>query len=201
MSDINAQLVREFLEFNRFYVLPHWHRVEMESYAEGGMLLFAERSEGTASMPVSDFILRPDDFRALERIVVDVRAWHGERFYPSLIEKTPVLGRLGESWVREDIDRVFNGKPWKSVLVVSEFSSNPDLRRRASDLLRSMGLDHAVEFSALLAGLAEYVDMWGNYGPSHTLQTIRLLKRYGMLRGQQQEFFFPHMRPGERGGE
>jgi len=201
MTDINAQLVREFLEFNRFYVLPYWRWAELDSHTEGGILLFAERVDSPVTAPPPGFILRPEDFAALDRIVVDVRAWHGDRFYPSLIEKNPILGRLGENWARETVDRVFDGKSWKSILVVSEFSSNPDLRGRAAELLRAMGLDHAAEFSTLLAGLADAVDMWGNYGPSQTLQTIRLLKRYGLLRHQQMEFPFPVIRPGERSCE
>jgi len=200
MTDINAQLVREFLEFNRFYVLPYWRWAEIDSHTDGGILLFAERIDQPIPVQPPDFILRPEDFAALDRIVIDVRAWHGERFYPSLVEKSPVLGRLGEAWTRDAVDRVFDGKPWKAVLVVSEFSPNPDLRRRASELLRAMGLDHAAEFSALLAGLADAVDMWGNYGPSQTLQTIRLFRRYGLLRNQQMEFPFP-VRPAERADE
>lgn len=201
MTDINAQLVREFLEFNRYYVLPYWRWAELDTHTEGGMLLFAERVDQPAPVPPPGFILRPEDFSALDRIVVDVRAWHGDRFYPSLIEKSPILGRLGEGWIREAVDRVFEGKPWKSILIVSEFSSNPDLRGRAAELLRAMGLDHAAECSAMLAGLVEAVDMWGNYGPSQTLQTIRLLKRYGLLRHQQLEFPFPVIRPGARHNE
>ncbi|HPA40590.1 MAG TPA: hypothetical protein PKV69_01160, partial [Candidatus Hydrogenedentes bacterium] len=53
------------------------------------------------------------------------------------------------------------------------------------------GMDHVAEFPMILGEILNRLSVQGNYAPSQTLQTMRLLKRYHFIRRQQMEFLFP----------
>jgi hypothetical protein len=76
------------------------------------------------------------------------------------------------------------------VLVVSELPVSTEPRNRALDLLAGLGIGHVLEFPVLLGDMVERIHAHGNYAPSQTLQTMRLLKRYHLIRRQQLEFRF-----------
>jgi hypothetical protein len=190
MSDLNMQLVREFFELNRFYVLPHWRCEDVSPSTESASLLFVERAQ-TESGLEPEFLLRPMDLGGIRRAVVEVRAWHADRIYPSTIEGSPVLGHVASQEIRELGEAVFGVPEFKTILVVSEFSAAPAVRARALQMLQDFGIGHVLEFPTLLGDLLDGVSVNGNYAPSQTLQTLRLMKRYGFVRRQQMELFFP----------
>ncbi len=184
------QIVREFFEFHLFHVLTHWHHEALLSRGtEVGSLLFIERNH---TYPVSEptFLLSPDSIDNINRAVVDVRAWHTDRFYPSVIESSPVLSRVAGDEVRGLAETVFGTHSFKTILVVSELPNSPRQRERSLELLREMGVGYVLEFPTLLQDVLNRVHPHGNYAPSHTLQTIRLLKRYNFTSRQQLEFPF-----------
>lgn len=190
MSEINIQLVREFFELNQFSVLTHWpHQDDRGRGGEGGSLLFVERL-GAESADAAPFLLYGSDLRFLKRAVVEVRAWHADKFYPSVIESSPILAHVASSEVAALAQDIFNGETFASILVISELPATATPRARALQLLEGLGIGHTLEFGTLLAALAWQLNSQGNYAPSQTLQTLRLLKRYNLLRRQQLEFPF-----------
>lgn len=190
MNEINTQLVREFFELNRFGVLTQWpHLADGFKSHEGGSLLFAEKLGGeTGGDP--PFLLRGEDAALLHRAVVEVRAWHADKFYPSVIESSPILAHIASDEVADLARDVFGGAVYSSVLVISELPASPARRARSLQLLEALPVGHVLEFSTLLAALARLLSSHGNYAPSQTLQTLRLLKRYNLVRRQQLEFPF-----------
>jgi len=190
MSDLNMQLVREFFELNRFYVLPHWQCEEVSHSSDNTSLLFVERTSTEAGVE-PEFLLRPADLPGIRRAVVEVRAWHADRVYPSTIDGNAVLGHVASREIGELAETVFGASDFKTILVVSEFSSAPEVRTRALKMLQDFGISHVIEFPTILGDLLDGVSVNGNYAPSQTLQTLRLLKRYGFARRQQMELFFP----------
>jgi len=70
MSDLNMQLVREFFELNRFYVLPHWRCEDVSHSSENTSLLFVERAHTEAGVE-PEFLLRPADLSGIRRAVVE----------------------------------------------------------------------------------------------------------------------------------
>lgn len=191
MSEINTQLVREYFELSRFSVLTHWrHADERGRGSESGSLLFVEqvRSEGSDTPP---FLLQDSSVTAIHRAVVEVRAWHADKFYPSVIESSPILAHVASDEVSGLARDIFGGRNFSTVLVVSELPASSGPRGRSLELLRGLGIGHILEFATLLAALATRLRRDGNYAPSQTLQTLRLLKRYDLLRRQQLEFAFP----------
>jgi len=188
MDDVNLQLVREFFELNVFRVLTNWHQDPRTLRGgERSGQLFVENASRTPAreLPV---VLGESDISGIEQAVVEVRAWHADRFYPSVIEANPILSQF----VSEDslalARDVFTDLPFTTVLVVSELPVTLEQRNRSVDLLRTAGIAHILEFPVILRTLLNKVSINGSYAASSTLQTLRLLKRYKLVRNQQMEF-------------
>lgn len=190
MGDINLQLVREFFELNQFQVLTNWQQSSLLQRAgeHHGQLFVRNTDTGTPrDLP---YALQPGDVGAVVRAVVDVRAWHGDRFYPSVIEANPVLHQFVSPESLLLASDVFHHEPFTTVLVVSELPASAELRQRSLRLLEEMGIEHVIEFPLILRDMINRVDANGNYLSSDTLQTLRLLKRYKLVRNRQMEFTF-----------
>ncbi|HNR35914.1 MAG TPA: hypothetical protein PKO36_12090 [Candidatus Hydrogenedentes bacterium] len=193
MSDISVQLVRDFFEVNAFHVMTYWqHDTTRARGLEPGLQLFVENTAPLQeSARTGDFILRMGDVSSLPRAVVEVRAWHADRFYASVIEANPVLFEVAQEASLERARQIFGCVDVPSILVISELPASFEPRQRAIALLQQGGLSHVIEFATILQELVERINAYVSYSPSHTLQTLRLLKRYGLIRRQQMEFAFP----------
>lgn len=199
MSDVNLQLVREFFELNLFYVLTHWQqgiaglrtgaRDERPRAADAGQSLFVENMQHVPDLFETEFVLHGEDVRAIRRAIVEVRAWHADRFYASVVEANPVLTQFVSRESLGFAGQLFGTSDFATILVISELPASPEPRQRALELLRETGIGHVLEFSAILRTILTLISAHGNYA-SATLQTMRLLKRYGFIRRQQLEFPF-----------
>jgi hypothetical protein len=195
MSDLNLQLVREYFELNQFQVLTHWPQESgTPGRIETGPLLFAEHINPDMRED-REFVLHPDEVQHLHRVVIDVRAWHADRFYPSVVENNPVLGNVARRDSRLLAQTIFGNPEFTTLLVISELPASPEPRIRAVECLRDLGLGHVLEFPTMLQHMLSLVSPQGSYAPSQTLQTLRLLKRYHFIRRQQLEFSFPTALP------
>ena len=190
MSDLNLQIVREFFELNLFHVLTYWQHENLPRLSDASLLLFAEQSAPAPQRAV-DFVLGPDDISSIGRAVVEVRAWHADRFYPSVIESNPVLGHVAGAETQALAQLVFNSTEFRTLLVVSALPASTGPRERSVQLLKDLDIDHVIEFPTILQQILERISAHGDYTPSQTLQTMRLLKRYNLIRRQQLEFAFP----------
>lgn len=190
MSDVNVQLVREFFELNSFRVMTLWQHDSGARGAEHGLRLFVENVS-----PVADrepgLVLRVGDAVGLHRALVEVRAWHADRLYASLIESNPVLFEVAGAEAREHARGLFGADDFKTILVVSELPTSPEAQARSLAAFQNAGIDHLIEFPTVLHEILDRLNPSVSYAPSLTLQTLRLLKRYGLVRRQQLEFPFP----------
>ena len=188
------QFVREFFELNLFRVLTHWQHEDIPRVSDFSSLLFVE-SGAPPTTGEADFVLRPRELPRIRRAVVEVRAWHADRFYASVIESSPILGHVAFERTRELAQSVLGSPDFATILVISELPSSPNPRARSIDLLRELGIDHVLEFTTVLGDTLHRLSPHGNYAPSQTLQTMRLLKRYSFIVNQQMEFAFPMSDP------
>jgi len=195
--DVNLQLVREFFELNGFSVLTNWQQSfwrERANVGEGlpetGTQLFVDNTHPVV-MGDLPTVLGAADVSGIDRAVVHVRAWHADRFYPSVIESSPVLQNFRNDRVLAVARHVFMDQPYATVLVISELPVTMDQRQRSLSLLQDAGIDCLIEFPVLLRSVLDRIGVDGNYAASPTLQTLRLLKRYRFIRNQQLEFSFP----------
>ena len=194
MSDLNVQFVREFFELHLFQVLTYWqHEMPAPGLpvlpSDSAQQLFVENTRHDPARP-AEFLLDARQLAAIGRAVVEVRAWHGDRFYTSVIEGNPVLGHVASDESRALAERMLGTREFATILVISELPASVDARERSLRLLRELNVDHVMEFPAILEGLLAKVDAYAHYAPSATLQTLRLIKRYNLVRLQQLEFAF-----------
>ena len=197
MSDATVQIVREFFEFNGFHVMTHWqHDTARSRGSEHGIQLYVENTAAVIERTL-DLVLRVGDIPAVSRALVEVRGWHTERFYASVIESNPVLLEVAGEAARARARQVFGVPNVKSILVISELPALSEPRQRAIDVLREGGVDHVIEFPTILHEIIDKLNAHVSYAPSQTLQTIRLLKRYDFIRRQQLEFPFSAEGPSE----
>lgn len=191
MTDVNLQLVREFFELNVFRVLTNWQQEPWRNSAsEASPQLFVENARPVIGRELP-FVLGRPDIPGIERAVVHVRAWHTDRFYPSVIESSPVLSRFEAEEATVLAGHVFAEQPYLTILVISGLPVAAQLRARSIELLQEAGVDHVIEFPTVLRDLLEHVNVDSTYGASPTLQTLRLLKRYKFIRDQQLELSLP----------
>jgi len=186
------QLTREFFELQLFHVLTFWQHEDAARRApEAASLLFVEHAHPDPARETG-FLLRAGETTQVERAVVAVRAWHADRFYPSVIESSGVLAQVASEETRSLATEIFGRPDFKTILVISALPTSAVPRERSLHLFQAMGIDHLLEFSTVLHEILVRISAGGNYAPSQSLQTLRLLKRYGFIRRQQLEFFFPH---------
>jgi len=191
MSDVNVQLVREFFELSGFRVMTYWqHDTVRPRGADHGLQLFVENgTPAPAAQP--EFVLQASDVAGVTRALVEVRAWHADRFYASLVEANPVLFEVASDESLARAKQVFASPDLATILVISELPASPEPRQRAVALLQDAGIGHIIEFPTILQAILDRISAAVSYAPSHTLQTLRLLKRYDLIRRQQLEFGFP----------
>lgn len=190
MSNVDLQIVREFFELNLFRVLTYWRQGQDLPYAgETGGQLFVEN---VRPGPATDLglVLFAADLPAIHRAVVEVRPWHTERLYPSVIEASPSLGQFVADEALAPAQEVFGGAPFSRILAISALPATPEQRARSIQLLKGRGIGHVIEFSTVLQDMLQKVSVHGG-ATSCTLHLLRLLKRYQLVRYQQMEFPFP----------
>jgi len=190
MSDVNIQLVREFFELNGFRVMTYWQHDHVKAHTvDHGLQLFVENTTAAPSRQ-ADFVLKSGDMASISRAIVEVRAWHADRLYASLIESNPVLFQVANEESQARARHVFDCDTFDVILAISELPASPEPRQRAVQLLQQSRIDHVIEFPMILQDLLEKISPNVSYAPSTTLQTLRLLKRYDFIRYQQLEFPF-----------
>ncbi len=188
MSLVNLQVVREFFELNLFHVLTPWKHDAATRTGDGAQLLVVNARPGR-SLPLGQLIY-PVDLPAIPRALVEIHAWHGDRLYPSTLEASPVLTQFAEPRRLGFAREIFNGEPFKTILVVSELPAALEPRTRVIQMLNESPVDHVLEFSSVLRDVLNKVNASEHYGGSVTLEMARVLKRYGLIQQDQMEFGF-----------
>lgn len=104
-----------------------------------------------------------------------------ERFTEALIKGTPRIFNFVRPEAIEQAKRVFSDADFRRILVVSALARTEQNRQGAIRLLKQGGIDHVVEFDTIVRFVVHQVEANKNYPDSEILQTIRLLKVYGIV--------------------
>lgn len=192
MSDTNTNLVREFLEANNFSVFTN-RKFQLQRAEPAGRYsidLMAKNlrySESSAHLPMR---LHAEHMQHIPNCILEVKGWHSYRFSPSLLASSPELFYFVSPKALEYARSVFGNASFRSVLVISEVPATEPVWSKMEGMLREQGVDHVIEFPTILSFLISYVEINCNYVESETLQLLRLLKRYGLVKGLQLELPF-----------
>ena len=195
MSAIDEGIVREYFEQAGFFVRQARKHVltARKGAAEEvlDLLVFNPAWQRGSRRP--DFFLFANELPLVHRAVISIKGWHAAgRFTPSTLRNQPEIFRFLEQSVLKEASRFFpneledpDGAGLLKILVLPGLPTAEPFRSQAVAMLKEKGVDAVISFRAMLLDLIDKVELNRNYGKSDTLQLIRVLKTYDLLRDPQ----------------
>ena len=191
MAGISETIVREFFELNEFVVRQYRKYVAATRGDDevDFLVLNPAPATGNGSLP---FLLESGDVKRVERALVVIKAWHTETFGPGVLTSTPELFRfLEKKSFQQALTAFGEGRPPLKIMVIPSLPHDAQLREKSLEFIRSKGIDAVISFRTILAEVLHQVEASRNYQKSDLLQTLWILKQYGLLREPQLELFKP----------
>lgn len=197
MSAIDEGIVREYFEQSGFLV-RQVRKYDVQARKKVGdeeidLVVYNPAYQRSERKP--DFFLFSNELAYIHRAIVVVKAWHSGRFTPTLLKSSPEIFRFLEENVLKEVSRLFpadvdaasgseNEAPTK-ILVLPSLPTAEPFRSQSLQLLKERGVDAIISFRAMLLDLIEKIEPNRSYGKSDTLQVIRILKNYDLLKEAQ----------------
>lgn len=194
MSAIDEGIVREYFEQNGFLVRQarKYQVSARRKHAEEeiDLVVFNPAWQRGARKP--DFFLFSNELQFVHKAVVAVKGWHTGVFSPTMLKSSPEIFSFLEKNVLEEAARFFPadtpddpGGTLTKVLVLPSLPTTEPFRSQSVELLKARGVDAIISFRAMLLDLLDKVEINQNYSKSDTLQVMRLLKKYDLLKDTQ----------------
>ncbi len=196
MSAIDEGIVREYFEQNGFLV-RQVRKYQVQARRKTGdeevdLLVYNPSYVRGSRRP--DFFLFSNELPYIQRAVVVVKGWHTDRFTPNMLKSNPELFRFLEENVLKEVSRYFPptadedpAGALTKILVLPSLPTAEPFRSQSVELLKARGVDAIISFRAMLLDLLDRVEVNQNYTKSDTLQVMRILKNYGLLRDPQMD--------------
>jgi hypothetical protein len=196
MSAIDEGIVREYFEQNGFLV-RQVRKYQVTARRKSGdeeidLLVYNPSWQG-ARKP--DFFLFSTELPFIQRAVVSVKPWHTNVFSPSILKSSPEIFRFLEENVLKQAKRSFPAPASETeteltkILVLPSLPTAEPFRSQSVELLKASGVDAIISFRAMLLDLLEKIEVNQNYSKSDTLQVMRILKNYDLLKDSQLDMF------------
>jgi hypothetical protein len=132
----------------------------------------------------------------VQKAVIAVKGWHTGVFTPTMLKSSPEIFSFLEQKVLKEAERFFPphaadeaGSPPTKVLVLPSLPTAEPFRSQSVELLKMRGVDAIISFRAMLLDLLEKIEINQNYTKSDTLQVMRILKNYDLLKDTQLDMF------------
>ncbi len=198
MSAIDEGIVREYFEQNGFLV-RQVRKYQVTARRKSGdeeidLLVYNPASERGARRP--DFFLFSTELPFIQRAVVSVKPWHTNVFSPGILKSSPEIFRFLEEKVLKEATRIFPATSTAEadagltkILVLPSLPTAEPFRSQSVELLKQNGVDAIISFRSMLLDLLEKIEVNQNYTKSDTLQVMRILKNYDLLKDAQLDMF------------
>jgi hypothetical protein len=194
MSAVDEGIVREYFEQNGFFV-RQGRKYQVQSRRKVGdeeidLIVFNPAWQRGTRKP--EFFLFPSELPYVQKAIVAVKGWHSGVFTPTMLKSSPEIFRFLEEKVLKQASRLFppdavddeGGIPTR-ILVLPSLPTAEPFRSQSVELLKARGVDAIVSFRAMMLDLLEKVETNQNYTKSDTLQVMRILKNYDLLKDPQ----------------
>lgn len=198
MSAIDEGIVREYFEQNGFLVRQarKYQVVARRKAAEEeiDLIVFNPGWQRGARKP--DFFLFSNELPYVHKAVVAVKGWHTGVFTPNMLKSSPEIFSFLQQNVLKEAARFFppgeggeSGEPdaLTKILVLPSLPTAEPFRSQSVELLKQHGVDAIVSFRAMLLDLLEKIEINQNYSKSDTLQVMRILKNYDLVKDTQMD--------------
>lgn len=194
MSAIDEGIVREFFEQNGFLVRQvrkyQVHSRKKNDDEEIDLIVY--NPTWARDSRRADFFLFSNELPYLHRAVVAIKPWHSGVFTPNMLRSSPEIFRFLADNVIKEVSRLFaqdveaaEDGGLAKILVLPGLPTQEPYRSQSVELLKERGVDGIISFRAMLLDLIEKVEVNRNYRKSDTLQVIRILKNYELLKDAQ----------------
>jgi hypothetical protein len=207
MSAIDEGIVREYFEQNGFLVRqPRKYQVQARRKTgdeEVDLVVFNPTWQRGARKP--GFFLFSNELPFVRQAVVAVKGWHTGVFTPTMLKSSPEIFGFLEEKVLKDISRLFPASEegaaggFTKILVLPSLPTAEPFRTQSVEMLKEHGVDAIISFRAMLLDLLDKVEINQSYTKSDTLQVMRILKNYDLLKDTQLDLLTE--RPAPRRGK
>jgi hypothetical protein len=193
MSAIDEGIVREYFEQNGFLVRQA-RKYQVNARRKVGeeeidLMVLNPAWQRGARKP--DFFLFSSELPYVQKAVVAVKGWHTGVFTPQMLKSSPEIFRFLEENVLKEATRLFppaaadESAELTKILVLPSLPVAEPFRSQSVELLKARGIDAIISFRAMLLDLLEKIEINQNYTKSDTLQVMRILKNYDLLKDAQ----------------
>ncbi len=198
MSAIDEGIVREYFEQNGFLVRQA-RKYQVSARRKTGeeeidLVVFNPAWRRGSRKP--DFFLFSNELAFVHKAIVAVKGWHTGVFTPATLKSSPEIFRFLEENVLKEISRYFpaespeeGGGELTKILVLPSLPTAEPFRTQSVELLKAHGIDAIISFRAMLIDILEKIEINQNYSKSDTLQVMRILKNYDLLKDAQLDMF------------
>ncbi len=198
MSAIDEGIVREYFEQNGFLVRQA-RKYQVQSrrkIAEEEIDLMVLNPAWQRGSRKPDFFLFSNELPFVQRAIVAVKGWHTGVFTPNMMKSSPEIFSFLQQNVLKEAARFFPsdsadpggdaaGGTLTKILVLPSLPTAEPFRSQSVELLKQHGVDAIISFRAMLLDLLDKIEINQNYSKSDTLQVMRLLKNYDLLKDTQ----------------
>jgi len=204
MAAIDEGIVREYFEQNGFFVRQmRKHAVQARrKTGDEEIDLVVYNPSWSRDRRKPDFFLFATELPYLHRAVVSVKPWHTDVFTPGTLRSSPELFRFLEDKVLREAVKFFppeetavkgasgaiTAGELTKILVLPALPTQEPFRTQSVELLKARGVDCIISFRAMLIDLIDKVEVNRHYRKSDTLEVIRILKNYDLMRDSQLDF-------------
>lgn len=197
MSAIDEGIVREYFEQNGFLV-RQVRKYQVQARRKTGdeevdLVVYNPAYKRNSRRP--DFFLFASELAYVHRAIVVVKGWHTGKFTPNMLKSSPEIFRFLEENVLKEVTRFFpvdaeepgNAPDVTKILVLPSLPTAEPFRSQSVAMLKEHGIDAIISFRSMLLDIIERVEINKSYGKSDTLQVIRILKNYDLLKDAQMD--------------
>ena len=208
MSAIDEGIVREYFEQNGFLV-RQGRKYQVTARPKSGdeeidLIVYNPAWERGVRKP--DFFLFSSELPFIHRAVVSVKPWHTNVFSPAMLKSSPEIFRFLEESVQKRAKQFFPTDTAEEIaetgltkiLVLPSLPTAEPFRSQSVDLLKGAGVDAIISFRSMLLDVLEKIEPNQNYTKSDTLQVMRILKNYDLLKDAQLDIFPERAAPVRR---
>ena len=197
MSAIDEGIVREYFEQNGFLVRQA-RKYQVSARRKTGdeeidLVVYNPAWRRGSRRP--DFFLFSSELALVHKAIVAVKGWHTGVFTPATLKSSPEIFRFLEENVLKEVTRFFpadtddDGGALTKILVLPSLPTAEPFRSQSVELLKAHGIDAIISFRAMLLDILDKIEINQNYSKSDTLQVMRILKNYDLLKDTQLDMF------------
>ena len=198
MSAIDEGIVREYFEQNGFLVRQA-RKYQVSARRKTGdeeidLVVYNPAWRRGSRRP--DFFLFSSELEFVQRAIVAVKGWHTGVFTPATLKNSPEIFRFLEEKVLKEATNFFPPDPADDAGgTLTKIRGLPSLptaepfRSQSVELLKAHGVDAIISFRAMLLDILDKIEINQNYSKSDTLQVMRILKNYDLIKDTQLDMF------------